>query len=123
PKAIASTQLNSVHFYQRPDGGQVFDSTRTSLGGYALNVGLSKRGGGRTRGSTGVQLLSPGFDINDLGFLSRANTKNQYLWFQVQQTTPQAFYRYWNVNFNQWSSYSWNNTRTEVGGNVNAHMQ
>src|SRR5207247_1647939 len=78
---------------------------------------------GRTRGSTGFQMLSPGFDINDVGFISRANAKNQYLWFQLQQTTPHAFYRYWNINFNQWSNYSWNNTRTEVGGNINAHMQ
>jgi len=31
--AITRTQLNSVHFYQRPDHEERFDSTRTSLGG------------------------------------------------------------------------------------------
>jgi hypothetical protein len=67
--------------------------------------------------------LSPGFEVNDVGFLSRANAKNQWLWFQVQQTKPARFYRYWNYNINQWTNWTWDNTRTELGGNVNAHMQ
>ncbi len=121
--AIARTQLSSVHNYQRPDDNQAFDSTRTSLGGYSAQFSVQKRGGGRTRGSTGVQLLSPGFEVNDVGFLSRASAKNQWLWFQVQQTKPGSFYRYWNYNINQWTNWAWDNTRTELGGNVNAHMQ
>jgi hypothetical protein len=121
--AIARTQLGSVHYYQRPDDGQVFDSTLTALSGYSAQIALQKRGGGRTRGSTGVQLFSPGFEVNDVGFLSRANTKNQWLWFQVQETQPASFYRYWNYNINQWTNWAWDNTRTELGGNVNAHMQ
>jgi hypothetical protein len=121
--AIARTQLSSVHNYQRPDDDLTFDSTRTSLSGYSAQISFQKRGGGRTRGSTGFQLLSPGFEVNDVGFLSRANAKNQWLWFQVQQTNPGKFYRYWNYNINQWTNWAWDNTRTELGGNVNAHMQ
>src|SRR5205085_7248043 len=86
-------------------------------------VVLDKRGGDMTRGSTGFQILSPGFEINDVGFLSRANAKNQFFWFQVQQTKPKHFYRWWNFNVNQWTNWAWDNTRTELGGNVNAHMQ
>ena len=68
-------------------------------------------------------MLSPGFEINDVGFLSRANAKNQSLWFQYHQNKPRGIYRYWNYNVNQWTNYAWNNTRTDLGGNVNAHMQ
>jgi hypothetical protein len=121
--AIARTQMSSVHNYQRPDDGLAFDSTLTSLDGWSGQISVQKRGGGRTRGSTGVQWLSPGFEVNDVGFLSRANAKNQWLWFQVQQTKPGSFYRYWNYNINQWTNWAWDDTRTELGGNVNAHMQ
>ena len=121
--AIARTQGNSVHYYQRPDDHIAFDSARTSLGGYAAQINLSKRGGGSTLFSTGMQAFSPGFEINDVGFLSRANTKNQYLWVQYHQNTPHAFYRYWNINLNEWQNFSWDNTRTDLGGNVNTHWQ
>ena len=121
--AIARTQRSFVHNYQRPDDNLRLDTTRTGLSGYSAQIVLDKRGGDMTRGSTGFQVLSPGFEINDVGFLSRANAKNQWLWFQVQQTKPKRFYRWWNFNINQWANWAWDNMRTELGGNVNAHMQ
>lgn len=121
--AIALTQLSSVHDYQRPDDNIVFDSTRTRLDGYTGQVLLSKRGGGMTRGTTGVSVYSPGFEINDVGFLSRANAKNQFFWFQVHDERPRAFYRSWNFNINEWVNETWDGTRNDVGGNVNTHWQ
>jgi Domain of unknown function (DUF5916)/Carbohydrate family 9 binding domain-like len=121
--SIAATQRSFVHNYQRPDDGIALDTMLTTLGGYSAQLSVSKRGGGRTRGNAGVQFLSPGFEINDVGFLSRANAKNQWAWFQYQDNRPRGFYRSWNVNFNQWSNYTWNDTRTDVGGNVNTHWQ
>jgi hypothetical protein len=61
--------------------------------------------------------------VNDVGFLARANAKNQFFWFQYNDKTPKNFWRYWNVNVNEWTNYTWDNLRTDVGGNVNAHMQ
>ena len=122
-EAIAATQLSSVHNYQRPDDGIQFDSTRTSLSGYTAQIGLNKRGGGSTLLSTGLQLMSPGFEVNDVGFLSRASSKNQYFWWQYRQNTPRKYYRFWNFNVNQWTNWAWDNTRTELGGNFNTHMQ
>ncbi len=123
PAAIARTQRSSVHYYQRPDDHIAFDSTRTTLGGYTAQVNIAKRGGGSTLFSTGIQAFSPGFEINDVGFLARASSKNQFLWFQYHQNTPRGVYRYWNVNLNEWTNYTWDNTRTDLGGNINAHMQ
>jgi hypothetical protein len=121
--AITLTQQSPVHYYQRPDDHLQFDPRRTSLSGYSAQINIAKRGGGSTLFSTGVQLFSPGFEINDVGFLSRANAKNQFLWFQYHQNTPHGIYRYWNFNLNEWTNYTWDNTRTDVGGNFNAHMQ
>jgi hypothetical protein len=123
PAAIALTQQSLVHNYQRPDDNVAFDSTRTSVSGYSAQINLAKRGGGSTLFSTGIQLLSPGFETNDVGFLSRANSKNQFFWAQYHQNTPRAFYRFWNFNVNQWTKYAWDGTRTDVGGNINTHWQ
>lgn len=121
--AIALTQMSSVHNYQRPDDHLAFDSTRTSLEGYTGQVLLSKRGGGMTRGTAGVSFYSPGFEINDVGFLSRANSKNQFFWLQVHDERPRAFYRSWNFNVNEWVNETWEGTPNDVGGNVNTHWQ
>ena len=121
--SIAATQQNLVHNYQRPDDDRAFDPTRTSLGGYSAQVQLAKRGGGRTLASTGYQIISPGFEINDIGFLSKAATKSQWLWIQYQWNKPSKLYRQGNVNLNQWSGLSWDNKPTPVGGNVNTHWE
>jgi hypothetical protein len=121
--AVALTQQSSVHNYQRPDDDIAYDSTRTSLGGYSAELMLGKRGGGSTLFSGGIQLISPGFEPNDVGYLSRANTKNQFFWWQYHQNTPRSFYRFWNFNVNEWINYAWDGTRTDLGGNVNTHWQ
>jgi hypothetical protein len=121
--SIAATQQSFVHNYQRPDDNIAFDPTRTSLAGYSAQVNVAKRGGGNTLFRTGYQMMSPGFEVNDVGFLSRANSRNQFFWAQYRQQTPKNFWRYWNVNVNEWTNYTWDNLRTDFGGNVNAHMQ
>jgi hypothetical protein len=121
--AIALTQQSLVHNYQRPDDDLIFDPTRTRLGGYATQISVAKRGGGNTLFSTGFQMMSPGFEINDVGYLSRANSKNQSFWFQYRQQKPAGIYRFWNFNVNEWAGWTWNNLRTDFGGNINAHMQ
>src|SRR5438034_5799734 len=59
--AITATQRDAVHYYQRPDAGLPFDSTRTSLAGDAEELLFGKVGGGITRFETSYQRRSPGF--------------------------------------------------------------
>jgi hypothetical protein len=122
-EAIDATQTSLVHLYQRPDDDLRYDPTRTSLGGTSYQLYLNKRGGGNTRLSTGYSYFSPGFDINDAGYLSRANLQSQSLWWQYADRKPKHFWRFWNVNINEWMQWSAAGLRTEVGGNVNTHMQ
>ena len=121
--AIRGTQMSLVHNYQRPDDDRPLDPTRTSLSGYSAAVSLNKRAGGNSRGNIGFQMVSPGFEINDVGFLSKAGTKNVGVWYQYQWNTPTKLYRRGNVNLNQWTSWAWDNIRTEVGGNLNTHWE
>ena len=121
--AIAATQRSSVHGYQRPDASLGFDSTRTSLSGYTAQVGVSKNGGDITRFWTGVKRTSPGFEINDAGFLTRADIQSYSNWFQLAYNKPTTWYRKMFVNFNQWTNWNTGGMLTDMGGNINAHAQ
>ena len=122
-KAIESLQRNSVHSYQRPDGGLALDPTATAMGGATMQLALSKQGGGRTRFFTGYTRTTPGFEINDLGFQSRADQQSYSNWFQVNWQKPTSWYRRVSVNFNQWTVGNTTGQLTDLGGNVNAHAQ
>jgi Domain of unknown function (DUF5916)/Carbohydrate family 9 binding domain-like len=117
-QAIAATQQSFVHDYQRPDDRLAYDSTRTSLTGTSAQLYVNKRAG-LTRFTVGYQWLSPGFEINDVGFLSQANAQNQYAWYAFIFNTPTRLYRSFQLNFNEWANFSAQGMREDVGGNVN----
>ena len=121
--AITATQRSLTHNYLRPDDDLELDPTATSLDGYTASVSFNKRGGGHTIGNFGMDMTSPGFEINDLGFLSKAGSKSQWAWLQYQWNKPAKLYRQGNINFNQWANWSWDNLRTDLGGNVNSHWE
>jgi hypothetical protein len=70
----------------------------------------------RTSGSR-----SPGFDINDVGFLRRADTRSMSNWLQWRNDTPSKYLRSFRWNLNQWGTWNHGGDRLDLGGNVNAH--
>ena len=122
--AIAAIQTDPVHYYQRPDAPLRFDSTRTALTGDAETIHLAKYGGGIVIFETSYQRISPGYEINDLGFLRRADKQNQATWVGLQFLHPTSWYQQLRWNFNEW--HDW----TSAGGlmleqalNTNLHVQ
>lgn len=115
--AIASTQRSSVHQYNRPDDALVYDPTRTSLSGDAQRLTISKFGGGVTRFQSVYQRFSPGFETNDVGFLTRADQQIFRNWFALQFNKPTALYRRLNANFN--ANNAWNTSGLALTQNVN----
>lgn len=121
-EAIAATQRSSVHLYQRPDDDIAYDSTRTALSGTSAMVGISKNGGGILRFYSGGWYRSPGFEINDVGFMTNVNTMGWSNWVGLVFQEPRSFYRRLQINFNQWNSFFTDGKRTGLGGNVNANV-
>ncbi len=96
--AIARTQRQSNHYFQRPDADHLdFNSTRTSLGGYSMNMTLSKQGGEHWRGDIGAALTSPGYETNDLGFSYRTDRRDVQANVNYVQNRPGKYLRNWNV--------------------------
>ena len=71
-ESIAATQRNSSHYYQRPDADYIeFDPDRTSLDGHIGEIALQKSGG--LHGSIAYKEVSPGLELNDMGFHGRTD--------------------------------------------------
>jgi hypothetical protein len=123
PSAIAVTQRDPVHYYQRPGAGISYDPTRTSLGGDAQELKFGKVGGGITRFETSYQRRSQGFEVNDLGFLLQADQQSWNTWFAFQSRHPSSFYQTAFWNFNWWQYWTAAGTPVERAANTNVHAQ
>lgn len=121
--AISNTQLDGVHRYQRPDDKLAYDPTRTSLTGNAQRLMVGKFGGGVTRFQTVYQRFSPGFEINDLGFQSRADEQMFRNWFALSLNIPRKAYRRAEFNFNSFQTWTTAGLPTNVNLNTNWHVQ
>ena len=120
--AIRRLQENNVHSFQRPDADYLgVDPDATTLQGHAGSVSFGKIAGESTRFSTYVGYKTPGFDTNDLGFMRRADEKNQSNWFQWRNFKPGKYVRTRNFNINQYAGWNFGGDRTYSGGNINSH--
>jgi hypothetical protein len=121
--AIAATQRSSVHYFQRPDGGLDYDTSRTALGGYSGQLKFGKVGGGKIRFETSYQRVSSGFEVNDMGFLRRADWQDQATWATLQFNKPGPFFRrlYWNMN--EWNDWTIAGLPLEHAVNTNVHFE
>jgi Domain of unknown function (DUF5916) len=122
PEVIANTQRNAVHYYQQPGDDYEVDPTRTSLFGHAQQLKFGKYGGGITRFETSVVRQSAGFDVNDLGFLRRADLLNWSTWGALSFRNARGIYRWAQVNANHWEGWNTSGARTDNAVNVNGHM-
>jgi hypothetical protein len=122
-QAIDELQRNNVHSFQRPDSDTLtYDPTRTSMNGYGGSLSLSKIAGQRLVFSSNFGFKSPGFEINDVGFLQRADQRSMSNWVQVRYDKPsQKWLRSFRYNLNQWAGWNFDGDRVSSGFNVNAH--
>ncbi|MGH7581346.1 MAG: DUF5916 domain-containing protein, partial [Gemmatimonadales bacterium] len=123
PAAIARTQRDPVHLYQRPDGKLEFDSTRTSLAGSNLELRFAKVGGERLIFETAYQRRTPGFEINDIGFLRQADQQMWTSWANLAFRNPNRVFRELRWNFNNWEHWNLEGLPTERAFNTNVHTQ
>jgi hypothetical protein len=91
---ITSVQRNPIHYFQQPDAEHVsVDSSLTSLGGFAARWTLAKqKGASFVNAALGV--ISPGFDVNDLGFQGSTGVINGHFGAGRSWTKPGKLLRY-----------------------------
>jgi len=121
--AIDEVQTSSARYFQRPDNDHTtYDPGRTSLGGHGGSVRLRRTGEKRNLSfQAGGAWRSPGFEINDLGFMSRADEINQFGWVGYQFRNPFSIFRRLELNANQWLDWDFGGAPLRRAANTNAH--
>ncbi|MBI1967689.1 MAG: carbohydrate binding family 9 domain-containing protein [Gemmatimonadetes bacterium] len=109
---ILTVQQNSIHYFQQPDAEHAtVDSAATSLTGMAGRFTLAKQKGNSFVNSA-VGFLSPGFDVNDLGFMFRTGLVNMHVGGGYSWTEPGKVFRRAELGGAVFRNYDWD-------GNIN----
>ncbi len=115
-EAILSTQTASARFFQRPDADHLsIDSSLTSLSGHGGTFRFGKRGNFKYQ--SGITWRSPGIELNDIGFLTRADEINQWTWVGYRITKPFGIFNNIGINFNNHNS--WDTDRNRLSNLLN----
>lgn len=93
PAAMLRAQRSSARYFQRPDQDYVtLDPARTSLTGWAGELGLRKESGRWLFGFEG-SVISPGFELNDAGFQTIADVRSMVAYGSRRWVEPTRRFR------------------------------
>ncbi len=105
--AILSLQESSSRYYQRPDTDHTgIDSGRINISGFGGTFRIGKEGNGRWRYFENISWISPGLELNDLGYSRTADEINQETEIQFVENQPKGMFRQYAFSLSQ--SNQWN---------------
>lgn len=105
--SILQTQLSSSRYFNRPDADYIsVDPDKTSLSGYAGEFSVGRFGGEHWRGSFTYSMVTPGYEVNDIGFETTADYHGISSLVQYRETEPAAPFRFYNINV--YTNQRWN---------------
>lgn len=121
-EALQLTQKSSARYFQRPDNDHTeYDPERTSLAGTGGRMMLQKLNGHFFLMGC-VLWRSPGFEINDLGYIQDADEILSVLAAGYSEWEPKGIYRNYNFNADIWTVYNFGGQRLGTGFEWNGSM-
>jgi hypothetical protein len=112
---ISGIQQDRLHYFQRPDAGKLsVDPNATSLTGFGSRYWLNKQKG-NVICNAAVGFMDPKFDVNDMGYMRRADVINSHVGGGYKWTTPTRLRKYQNVLAAVFASYNFAGDRTWGG--------
>lgn len=119
PSAIALTQTASRRYYQRPDASSFhLDPTRTRLQGFFAQAAVTRTAGTHWLGNLAYQVVSPGFEVNDVGFQTNADRQVFSTDLIYRETKPGRLFRDYRLEL--FSNHFWNSDGDLVSPNLGA---
>jgi hypothetical protein len=82
-----------------------------------------KMSGGHWRAAAVLNARSPGFEINDLGYMQNADMALQVVMLGYEQYRPSHRFRRWSVNMNQWAALNFGGDLLDAGASFNGNFQ
>lgn len=116
-------QRSSGHYFQRPDISYIsVDSSATSLTGYGGRIMLNKNRG-RLTFNTAVGIMSPKFEVNDLGYSSYSDLINAHFFTSYRWNDPTEYYQNAGINASTFTSYDFGGNKTAMGYWFGSYIQ
>ncbi|HLF34926.1 MAG TPA: DUF5916 domain-containing protein, partial [Cyclobacteriaceae bacterium] len=110
-ESITNTQTSQEHLFQRPGSGRLnVDTTLSSLNGTGATIRFGRGGNGKIQFQLGGTYRSPGIELNDIGYLYKANALYQFFWASYHIYNPWWILNRFQCNINQWTDW-------DFGGN------
>jgi hypothetical protein len=98
--AMIRVQENSAHYFQRPDADYLeVDSAATSLTGVNWQLQFERRSAKHWTGGVWLGQISPGFEVNDLGFSQSNERLDAGFRVAYREITPGSLFRSYRINF------------------------
>jgi len=112
---IIDLQRSPTHYFQRPDASYIkVDSSAKSLTGYAGRLMLNKNRGSLTVNGA-VGWLSPGFEVNDLGYGSYSDLINMHLAVSYSFPMPSDYYQFAGISAATYETFNFGGIKTGQG--------
>jgi hypothetical protein len=116
-EAITRLQESSARYYQKPGADYLgYDTTSTVLSGFGGKFLIGKGSKGFWRYSTGATWLSPGLELNDLGYMNTADQINQRNEISYFVNKPVSIFRTYKIGLEQFNTWNFNGTYLGSGG-------
>ncbi|MCD6091956.1 MAG: carbohydrate binding family 9 domain-containing protein, partial [Bacteroidales bacterium] len=120
--AITRTQESSARYFQREDNDYVnYDPTKTSLMGSGGRLQLIRQKGHWTHLAV-VLWKTPGFELNDMGYLRQADQLFTMFWGQYRVWEPKGIYRSWNLSGDYYNVWDFGGSLLGHGLEFNGNM-
>ena len=112
-QAITLMQLKPAHYYQRSSAADYLgiNENRTALNGTGGYVKVGRKGNNKWSFSEEFNWMSPGFDLNDIGYLKQADALSNKTTVEFRQTEVWKIFRSNTLTFSQQNTW-------DYGGNV-----
>jgi hypothetical protein len=112
---MIALQKSPQHYFQRPDVSYLsVDSSAASLTGYSGRVMINKNRG-RWTFNTAIGMISPKFEINDLGFGAYSDLINAHFFTSYRWNEPTDFYQNAGVHAATFIGYDFGGNKTSHG--------
>jgi len=122
-EALYRTQTSSARYFQRPDNNYAkLDSNRTSLAGSGGRMQIVKMDGHWNFMLASIW-KTPGFEINDVGYIREADQVLNLLWTGYSQWDPKWIYNRYNINFDVYTVTNFGGQNLGQGFEWNGNMQ
>ncbi len=117
-EAIADLQRSSCRYYQRPDADHLdYDPNATDLKGWIGRVAVNKQSG-NWRFNSALGYISPGYEVNDVGFQSSADNINSHVVGGYSWQEPHGIFRNQSVYLASYKTWDTGGTPSQYGAGV-----